>query len=77
MIIEYNIARTFVNDVVLTQNLVDESYQQAVGSSVSAVVRYMAFHGIPRWSFQWVLDNKTVNVSQQVCLLFKHCDFWL
>ena len=50
--------------VILTQNLanLNESQQQAVSSSVSAVVRYMAPHGIPRWTFQWMIDDGMNNV---------------
>ena len=49
--------------VMLTQDLVSQSFQQAVDSSVSALVNFNGQHGIPLWSIKWMIDDGTTNVS--------------
>ena len=48
--------------ILLTANGATPSMQQAVGSSISAIISYMAPLGVPRWSFAWVLDDGVRNV---------------
>ena len=55
--------------ILLTQDMVTPSLQQAVGSSVSAVVIFMGPHGVPFWSYEWKIKHAAGDVS--CCFLFK------